>query len=385
MIYFDNAATSFPKPPAVLKAAGQAIRFYGGNPGRSGHDFSLRAAEKVFSVRQKAADFFGVQPENVVFTLNCTMALNMAIKGALAGGGHAVTSSMEHNSVARPLHALSKMGKASYSVARVEELSPEKTLANFRSLLRSETKAIVCTYASNVSGTVLPIRELAAFCKEKGLLFIVDGAQAAGMLPINLERMGIDVLCVPGHKGLYGTTGTGMLLTREGVELAPLLEGGTGSSSLELDQPMEMPDRLESGTVNTPGIMTLGAGMDFVSSRTVEAVYRYEMSLCGWVYRELSAMSGVKPVAGSFKMGEKAPLVSFNLEGVDSAAVAEALNRAGFALRGGFHCAGLAHQTLGTEKQGAVRFSPSHFNSTEEVGRFLATIKKFQKNGLLRG
>lgn len=385
MIYFDNAATSFPKPLCVRRAALDAIRYYGGNPGRSGHALSMRAAEKVFGVREQAAAFFGAQPENVIFTLNCTMALNLAIKGILSRGGHAVISSLEHNSVVRPLHALREAGTADYSVAEVRELDPEQTVRNFRAALRTDTRAIICTAASNLTGVILPLQELSALCREYGLLFVVDAAQGAGVLPIHMQELGIDILCTAGHKGLYGTTGTGLLILREGVMLDTVLEGGTGSTSLELEQPDFYPDRLESGTVNTVGILSLGAGLRFVSRLTPAAIYRREFLLCRYVWRELSLMPGVELLTRSFCPGEKAPIVSFNLRGEDSAAVASYLSRRGFALRGGFHCAALAHRQLGTAGQGAVRFSPSHFNTDQQVLLFLNEMKKIQKNGCKSG
>ena len=385
MIYFDNAATSFPKPQNVQLAVADAVRVYGGNPGRSGHKISMRVSEKIFGVRQKAAGFFGAQPENVVFTLNCTMALNMAIKGIMGRSGHIITSSLEHNSVIRPIHALSRQSDVTYSVAAVAEEDPEQTVRNFRSLIRSDTKAIACTYASNVSGTVLPIRELGALCRAKGIFFIVDAAQAAGVFSINIRELGIHCLCMAGHKGLYGTTGTGLLILGEGVPIEPILEGGTGSNSLELEQPDFLPDRLESGTINTVGILALGAGFDFLTHHRPEVVYQYEMALCSRVYSEMKTMENVQLVANSFRLREKAPLVSFNIRGTGSAAVAEYLSGRGFALRGGLHCAGLAHQSFGTVEQGAVRFSPSSFNNTKQVGAFLEEVKKIQKMGLLRG
>ena len=385
MVYFDNAATSFPKPIQVQRAAAEAIRFYGGNPGRSGHNISMRTAAKVFSVREKAAAMFGAQPENVIFTLNCTMALNMAIKGAMAGGGHVVLSSMEHNSAIRPVHAMSRTGEVQYSIARVEELDPERTVQNFRSELRQDTRLVVCTYASNLSGTVLPIREIGAMCRENGILFLVDAAQGAGIFPIHMENLGIDILCAAGHKGLFGTTGTGLLILGEGVELATILEGGTGSASLDLEQPDFYPDRLESGTINTVGVLSMGAGMDYLNARGIGRIYRREMDYCAWVYRELSRMPHVKLLAESFRMGEKAPIVSFNVGDFPSEEVAAYLNRRGFALRGGFHCAGLAHCTLGTQKQGAVRFSPSHFNTPQQIAQFLTEIQKIKKIGLPKG
>ena len=385
MIYFDNAATTFPKPQSVLDAVQQAVKVYGGNPGRGGHAISLRAGEKVYAVREMAARFFGAQPENVIFTLNCTMALNMAIKGILLKGGHVITSSLEHNSVIRPIHSLCRNGLISYSVARVSEEDPYETVENFRREIRTDTKAVICTAASNLTGTLLPLRELGRLCREYGLIFLVDAAQAAGLVPIRMDEMGIDILCTAGHKGLYGTTGTGLLILRNGIQVDTILEGGTGSASLELEQPDFYPDRLESGTVNTVGVLSLGAGIKFLQKQTIQKIYCHEMQLCTHVWNELSRMPAVTLLEKNFRCGQKVPLLSFNVGDFPSAEIAEQLNRKGFALRGGFHCAALAHRACGTEKQGAVRFSPSFFNTQEQVRLFLAEMKKIQKYSGFKG
>ena len=382
MVYFDNAATTYPKPQSIQFAVSDAVKSYGGNPGRSGHRVSMKVSEKVFEVRQKAAAFFDAEPENVIFTMNCTHALNMAIKGVMEDGGHIITSCLEHNSVLRPIYAMTQTGKVTYSVADVYENDDDRTLRSFANLIRPDTKAIACTYASNVSGTVLPIRKLSALCKQYGLVFIVDAAQAAGMLPISVKEMGIDILCTAGHKGLYGATGTGLMILNEGAKLGTIMEGGTGSNSLELEQPDFMPDRFESGTLNTVGILSLGAGLDFVSHRGIDEIYRYEMALCARVYNEMKQMPNVDLIAESFRLGRKAPIVSFNIKGVDSTAVTEYLSEKGYMLRGGFHCAALAHRYFGTAEQGAVRFSPGHFNKPQQINAFLNEITKIKKNGL---
>ena len=377
MVYFDNAATTFPKPQTVLFAVNDAVKNYGGNPGRSGHRISMKVSEKVFEVRRKIGDFFNTSPENVAFTLNCTHALNMAIKGVMAKGGHIVTSSLEHNSVLRPIYAMASEGKITYSVAEVSE-NVEETLKAFKEAVKPDTKVIVSTFASNVSGTVLPIKELSRFCKEKGILFIVDAAQGAGLFNIDMED--IDILCTAGHKALYGTTGTGLMIFKKDFQVDTIIEGGTGSNSLELLQPDFLPDRFESGTLNTTGIISLGAGVDVVMNKGIENIYRYEMALCIKVYNELKNMKNVSLVADSFKLFEKAPIVSFNIDGTDSAKLSGILSDKGYMLRGGFHCAPLAHKQFGTDKTGAVRFSPSHFNTTKQVNDFLYEIKKLSRN-----
>ncbi len=226
MIYLDNAATTFPKPQNVVKSVVEAIKIYGGNPGRSGHSLSMRTSEQIFHVREAVGEFFGVSPERVVFTSNCSHALNMAIKGVMASGGHIITSTLEHNSVMRPLFAMKRKGIIDYDCAMVYEGDLEATLKSFASLIRPNTKAIVCTHASNVTGLILPVKELGELCRQAGLTFIVDGAQSAGVLPVNLQEMKIDIFCTAGHKGLYGTTGTGLMLLGSDLRWIPSWRAG---------------------------------------------------------------------------------------------------------------------------------------------------------------
>ena len=383
MIYFDNAATSFPKPAAVVQAVNEAVRFYGGNPGRSGHQMSMRTAEKIYQVRQKAGAFFDVRPEQVIFTLNCTHALNQAIKGVMAEGGHVITTRLEHNSVLRPLESMAAAGRIQYTAVPVTEGDDDATLAAFGEALRRDTRAVVCTHGSNVTGTLLPVSRIADFCRRNGLIFILDAAQTAGVLPVRLS-MGPDIICMAGHKSLHGITGTGLMLLREGLSLPPLMEGGTGTGSLELQAPAEPPERYEVGTVNTVGIIALGAALDDLGRRGLDRIYRYEMALCARVYEELRRTDGVQLLASRFKLWEKAPIVSFNIRGLDAGAVAARLSERGFLLRGGYHCAALAHPFLGTAEQGAVRFSPGIFNNPRQVTLFLDEVKKIAKNPAVR-
>lgn len=340
---------------------------------------SMRISEKVFDVRRKAAAFFGAEPENVIFTLNCTHALNIALKGVMADGGHIIASKLDHNAVLRPLAAMEQAGRISWSAADVIEDDPDETVRCFERLIRRDTRAIVCTHASNVTGTLLPVEKIGALCKQYGLLFILDAAQTAGVLPVRLS-MGPDIICMPGHKGLCASAGIGLLVMRDGIELPSLMEGGTGSASLELEQPAFNPDRHEAGTVNTVGILSLGAGLDDIARRGIDRIHRYEMALCTRFWNELHRTPGVTLTTKSFRLGEKAPIVSFNIRDLDSAAVASRLSDCGFMLRGGFHCAALAHPWLGTEHQGAVRFSPSSFNTPGQVSMLLQEVKKIAQN-----
>lgn len=375
MIYFDNAATTFPKPDCIKKAAILAISKYGGNPGRSGHKYSIKAAEKVYEVRQLAADFFGANPENVVFTLNCTHSLNLAIKGILKKGDHVIISCLEHNSVARPVHALLKNG-ITYSVADVSD-NDIVTLKNFENLITPQTKAIVCTIASNVTGQILPFKGISKLCQKYHICFIADGAQACGVIPVKLSD-GINILCCPGHKGLYGTTGTGLLITDGQFPINAVFEGGTGATSDELEQTPFLPEKLECGTVNTVGIVCLGKGIEFINRLSISYIHRYEEKLCNYFIREIKKIEGFK-IYRNYN-ANYAPIVSFSYEKLPSPELSQLLSDYGFALRGGLHCATLTHNFLGTISCGTVRFSPSVFNTQHEVYELVRILKKITSN-----
>ena len=372
-VYFDNAATTWPKPPPVLNAMMQAVREAGGNPGRSGHPLSVRAGRAVYHARETAAALFGAKPENVVFTLNCTHALNLAIRGVLRPGDHVIISSMEHNSAARPVAAMAAERVISYSVAPVSADGSE-TLEAFRRLIRPQTRAVICTLVSNVTGQILPYREIAALCKAHGLIFIADGAQGCGILPVTVQD-GIHLLCTAGHKGLYGIMGTGMLLTDGTVPLRPLMQGGTGSLSASLQMPEYLPDALEAGTVNVPGIAALDAGMQWIVRQGADRMLRHEAALCEQFIAGLNRISGA--VVNRSPAAKYAPVVSFTLAQESPDATAARLSAAGFCLRAGLHCAPLAHETLGTAA-GTVRFSPSVMNMPQEVSALLRVLRQRQ-------
>lgn len=371
MINFDNSATTFPKPRSVKAASATALEKYGGNPGRGGHAISLASANAVFRARENIADFFGASPENVVFTLNCTHALNLAIKGVLKPGDHVIISSFEHNSSARPVHALSRSG-VKYSIA---EVFPESalTVESFRSLIRPDTKAIICTIGSNVTGQIMPFLELGMLAEKHGLCFIADGAQACGIIPVKLSD-GINILCTAGHKALYGPTGTGLLISDGKFPITPIMEGGTGSASIELEQPDFLPDSLESGTVNTAGIIALNAGVDFVRKLTLKKIFTHETALCRQFISGISDLDSV--IIYRERNANYLPIVLFNIKGMPSDETASALNDMGFALRGGLHCSGLAHKSLGTLPNGGVRFAPSVMNSSSEVAKLVSAVRK---------
>ncbi|MBQ4120286.1 MAG: aminotransferase class V-fold PLP-dependent enzyme [Clostridia bacterium] len=376
MIYFDNAATSGKKPDSVINAVNYALKNLSANPGRSGHDLSLKTADAIYGVRSKIAKFFGADgPENVVFTQNCTHAINCVIKGGVTIGEHIVVSNFEHNSVMRPL----KKSKISCTVAKVEE-NLENTVENFKNAIKPNTKLVFVSGASNVTGKILPFREIGEICKKRGILFGVDGAQIAGVLPVNMQRDNIDFLCIAPHKGLYAPMGIGILICRKPLKNT-IIEGGTGTDSYDFLQPLDIPEGFESGTVNVPAIMGVGAGIDFVEKLTLEKIYKHEFSLLEMLYKRLLQMDNILLYTKPPIFNENVAVLPFNLKGIDSYHLAEFLNSNGVAVRSGLHCAPTAHQAVNTDKNGACRVSFGVFNNKQEIERFCAILsdKKINK------
>lgn len=378
MMYFDNAATTYPKPSGVARAVSSAVTRFGGNPGRSGHAMSLRAAQMVYDCREKAAALFGCgETERVIFTKNCTEATNAAIKGYLPDGCHLIISDLEHNAVSRPIFAMSQRNSVSCSIAHVVEGDEEQTVENFEKEIRAgRTKAIVTTHASNVFGVTVPVERLYALCESYGIRLIIDAAQTAGVVPIDLRRMPNACLCTAGHKSLYGPTGTGLLIAAPGELPRTILEGGTGSFSEDLAQPELLPDRMESGTVNTVGICGLAAGIDFVQRAGISKIEAHERKLARYFYRQLEKIQGVILYTSCPQEGSHVPVVSFNLKDMHSEEVSTKLNRMGAAVRAGLHCAPLAHRSFSTLQTGTVRASFSAFNTPQETERFAWMVKK---------
>lgn len=370
MVYFDNAATSGHKPQSVINAVNVSLKNLSANPGRSGHMAALKAADAVYKTRLKVSDFFHADgPENVVFTQNCTESLNFVIKGVLKKGDHAVVSSLEHNAVMRPLV---KTG-VSFDVARVYDNSAD-TIREFENKIKVNTRLVIMTGASNVTGQILPFEEVANICHKRGVRFCLDAAQIAGVLPINMQKMHIDYLCVAPHKGLYAPMGTGILICQRPIENT-VLEGGTGTSSLEFVQPKVMPEMLESGTVNLPGIAGISAGIDFVNEKGIENIYRYEMRLTNLLYEAFSKNSKIILYTNPPSLHNYAPVLPFNVRGLKSDSAAEYFSKNGIALRAGLHCAPTAHKMLGTADGGALRASFSVFNNENEVARLINAAK----------
>lgn len=379
MIYLDNAATTYPKPNNVSKAVLSAIKQYGANPGRGGHTMSIKTAQKVYDCRKSISTLFNaIGEENIIFTQNCTFAINMVIKGVLKPGDHVVVSSLEHNAVMRPIKKLSDLNDITYSVAKVYPENNDLTLDSFRNAINSQTRLIVCMHASNVFGVRLPIERISAMAKEYRISMLVDAAQSAGIIPINVQDLGIDYLCAPGHKGLYGPMGVGILVINSENIPDTIIEGGTGTLSRELDQPKILPDRFESGTINVPGIIGLKEGVEFIKRKKIENISKHEFDLMQNLYNSLSRMNNIKLYTNKPDYKYFVPLLSFNVKGMDSEEVSSLLNNNGIAVRAGLHCAPAAHMHFGTVDTGTVRVSPSAFTTQSQIDYLVSSLKRIK-------
>lgn len=361
MIYLDSAATTMQKPPAVSRAV-QYAAGHMASPGRGGHRPAMLAASTVFSCRQAVAELFGVSdPEQVVFTFNATHGLNIAIKSLVKPGDTVLISGYEHNAVTRPLHTI---GGVTVKVASAPLFEPEALFRRFEELLTGEVSAVVCNHVSNVFGYVLPAERIAALCKKRGVPFILDASQSAGTIPIHMGDMGAAFIAMPGHKGLYGPQGTGLLLC--GAETKTVLEGGTGSHSALQTMPDFLPDRLEAGTHNVSGIAGLLEGIRYVSGKGESAILKHERALTARAAELLAEIPGVRPYA-SPRLDLQTGVLSFTVEGMDCETVGETLATEDIAVRSGLHCAPLAHRSVGTMESGTVRISFSAFNTAGEL------------------
>lgn len=368
MIYLDNAATSFPKPATVREEQNRCMRFYCGNPGRGSHRLAMLAAEKIFECRGEISSLFGsTHPENVIFTMNTTMALNAAIKGLSREGDHVLLSDLEHNAVWRPVCRLAREGKITYdvfpSLAQDPDRRPEHVCREIEKRIRPNTRMLICTHASNICSVTMPIEEIGWICRRNGILFVVDAAQSAGHLAIDQERMNIDALCAPGHKGLFGVQGSGFLLLGEGIYADTLLEGGSGVNSLDEAMPEDPPERYEAGTLPTPAIAGLCEGIRFVKSVGLDAIAEKERLLNDLLLERLESLRGLT-VCVPHAHGAVA---LFHSPRVPADRIGAELDRRGICVRSGFHCAALAHQTLRTPADGAVRVSPGFYNTKTDM------------------
>ena len=371
MVYLDNAATSFPKPVRVVREQTRCMRSYCGNAGRGSHALSLAAAEKIYECRTALSSFFGASgAEQIVFTMNTTHALNTVIKGVLREGDHVLLSDMEHNAVLRPIAKLEACRRISYSVFPTFPTDPARTdeaiIASIMERIRPNTRLLVCAHASNICSATLPIEQIGALCHRHGILFCVDAAQSAGHLPIDIQRMKIDFLCAPAHKGLFGAQGVGILALGSNVECDTLTEGGSGYRSHDLSMPEEPPERYEAGTLPTPAISALLEGVKEVRERGLESIQTHERVLVARLSERLKSLYGISQYASHLTGG----LLLFSHEKLPSDSLAEELNRRGFCVRAGLHCSPLAHATLSTPEDGAVRVSPSIFNTLSQMDAF---------------
>ncbi len=376
--YFDNSATSNPKPQCIIEKVQKAIIELNGNPGRSGYKKAVKIDREIYNTRVKIAEFFNIKnPLQIAFTSNASESLNFAIKGAGFHDCHIITSVLEHNSVLRPLHYLEDEKNVTLSFLEPVDTT-EELIKNLSSLLRKDTKAIVINHISNVTGYIYDIEAIGNFCKENNLLFIVDTSQSAGFADINVEKQNINILCFTGHKSLFGIQGTGGIYVEEGLVLNPLLEGGTGSFSKLPRQPKTMPELLECGTLNTPGILSLNAGIDFINSVGLNKIREHEYNLAKLFIDKISNLENIIIYGDKDKF--RGPVVSINIEGITSSDFAAILDEEfNICTRSGFHCAPLAHKYLGTYDYGCVRFSFGYFNTEEEILYAADAIKEISE------
>jgi cysteine desulfurase family protein len=368
-MYLDNAATSYPKPQSVYDAVLHVMRDVGASPGRGGYRQSLEAGRILFRARETAARFFSISDSSrIIFTHNATGSLNLALQGTLVAGDHVITTSMEHNSLLRPLYALRSKGIQLTIVAAGSD--GVVSVDDIRRALQVNTKMIAVAHVSNVCGAIQPIQKIAELCRESGALFLVDAAQSAGCLPVDVEGMSIDLLAVPGHKALLGPGGTGLLYVAPHIAIKPVIQGGTGGHSSAEEQPLIMPDGFESGTHNLPGIAGLQAGFDYILDQGVETIHKHEQQLLNQAELVLREIHGVT-VYGPADPYNRCSVLSFTAAGVDAALLAAALDHDfDIAVRAGLHCAPLAHRTLDTLPGGTVRLSPGWFTTSEDIAFF---------------
>ena len=374
MIYFDNAATTLQKPDPVIQAAVCAIRSLG-NAGRGVHEATLAASRILYETREKLAAFFHAESASrIAFTSNSTEALNIAIKGTLKEGDHVITTQLEHNSVLRPLYEMEERG-VQLSIVPCDA-SGRIDPAELARSIRKNTKAVFCTHGSNVTGNLVDIAAIGKISRENGLLFGVDASQTAGTIPIDVQNMNIDILCFTGHKGMLGLQGTGGIYVRDGVSVRPLKTGGSGVQSYEHRHPAQMPEALEAGTPNGPGIAGLNAAVTYLLETGIDVIHTRELALMHRFYNGIRAIPGIT-VYGDFSADDRCPIVSLNVSGYDSSEVSDELSCTyQIATRPGAHCAPLMHEALGTVSRGAVRFSFSHYNTEKEVDFAISAMRE---------
>lgn len=377
LIYLDNAATSYPKPPEVYSEVVRSLIQYGGNPGRGSHRLSLMASEKIYECRAVAAELFGASdPERIFFTLNATYALNTVIKGLLRRGDHVLISDLEHNAVFRPIYKMARQGQIEYDVFKSfcgdPQRSAVKICGDIARRMKRNTRLLICTHQSNICSVSMPIREIAALCRRSGVLCVIDGAQSAGHSQISVDGSGLSALCLPSHKGLYGPQGCGMVILGKGVSISTLVEGGNGVDSLEGKMPDFSPERYESGTLPTPAIAGLCEGMKFVRSVGAEVCSKHDAELFRHARDSLLFIDGVR----IYLPEHEGSALLFNIDGLPSDRVGELLGKRGICVRSGYHCTALGHKTIGTANSGGVRVSFGLFNDKRDVDRLIDAVRE---------
>ena len=375
MIYFDNAASTFPKPPEVLKGVSKWLTVNGANPGRSGHPLSLKAADEVFETRCEIANFFGVSaPEKIVFVPNATYGLNILIQGLLRSGDHVITTDLEHNSVLRPLHYMHKKYGVQFDVVNVDLYDDVKTVERIVGRIKKETRFIICTRCSNLCGKILPV-ELISRCIPDNIRLIVDGSQGAGVIYDDFSKTKIDYYCAPSHKGLFGIQGSGFIIINNDMP-TPIICGGTGSDGMSVVQPQYLPDAFENGTLATPAVLSMKYGIRYINKIGIDNIYNHKIKLQRFMNNELNKVKNVIQYTDCEKSNFVGSLC-FNINNVTSDLVSDYLSKNGICVRSGFHCAPFAHKKFGTEKSGAVRVSFSFHNTAREVERFCEILNKY--------
>ena len=380
MIYFDNAATTWQKPEEVYQRVDDVLRHKSGNPSRGSHKIALDASRVIFKVRRKLAAFFNIKDSSqLAFTKNATEASNLIFKGFLEEGDHVIISSLEHNAIYHPLNRLAEEGLINLTIVDTE-VGTEEFITNIKAALKPQTKLVALTHASNVTGNILPIAEVGAVLADQEASFLVDAAQTAGVIPIDIEELEADFLVFTGHKSLFGPQGVGGFYFNSALDFAPLLEGGTGGSSKDRLNPDLYPDKYESGTMNTAGIAGLGAGVDFIKEQGLEEIREYEEKLLDKLKAGLAEIPEIEVLSSEISQ-KSVGVISFRAAEIDSASIGQLLNNEyGIAVRTGIHCAPLAHQSIGTYETGTVRVSLSYFNTVEEVENLLEASRQLAKS-----
>lgn len=375
MIYLDNAATTFKKPEKVYEEVLNCMKNYGANPGRGSHKLAMKASRKIYEARENISKLFNVDnPMNIIFTSGATESLNLAIKGIVKKGDHIITTSMEHNSVIRPIKSLEKFGIEN-TIVRCEK-DGSLNIKNLEKAIQKNTKLVVTTHASNVCGTILDIDAIGEVCKKNNIYYLIDASQTAGVYDIDVKKFNVDMIACAGHKSLFGPQGVGILYVKEGINLNSIKEGGTGSSSLQLYQPDVFPDKYESGTPNTQGIAGLCEGVKFILETGTKNIRKKEEELCEYMLNELCKIKDIK-IYGIIDSKKRAPVISINIGEFDSGEISFLLDsKFNILTRSGIHCSPLAHETLGSLERGAVRFSIGYFNTKEEIDETILALKK---------